>query len=147
VNADWRLYSHYARHLICCRYYVVTDRWQKFSDLVVDGATLGALAKSCSEFLVHGVDVEGRKLGVDERLVEMLGAYTSIPTTYAGGVGSMVWAQRMLLHSLPLMLPHTGFACNAVAHMMLCSLHHSGRSSVVSGTCGDERVSCWCRMI
>jgi imidazole glycerol phosphate synthase subunit HisF len=74
----------------CCRYYVVTDRWQKFSDLVVDGATLEALAKNCSEFLVHGVDVEGLKLGVDGDLVELLGTYTTIPTTYAGGVGTMV---------------------------------------------------------
>lgn len=76
--------------LLCCRYYVVTDRWQKFSELVVDGATLEALADSCCEFLVHGVDVEGRKLGVDADLVQLLGAYITIPTTYAGGVGTMV---------------------------------------------------------
>ena len=56
----------------------------------MDGATLEALADCCSEFLVHGVDVEGRKLGVDGELVELLGSYTTIPTTYAGGVGTMV---------------------------------------------------------
>jgi phosphoribosylformimino-5-aminoimidazole carboxamide ribonucleotide (ProFAR) isomerase len=54
-----------------------------------------ALASSCSEFLVHGVDVEGRKLGVDGDLVELLGAYATIPTTYAGGVGSMVCVMHL----------------------------------------------------
>lgn len=56
----------------------------------MNGQTLEALAGSCSEFLVHGVDVEGRKLGVDGDLVELLGSHTTIPTTYAGGVGTMV---------------------------------------------------------
>lgn len=33
-------------------YYVVTDRWQRFSELAVDQATLEALSASCEEFLV-----------------------------------------------------------------------------------------------
>ena len=33
-------------------YYVVTDRWQRFSELAVDQATLEALSASCDEFLV-----------------------------------------------------------------------------------------------
>ncbi|KAM0049933.1 1-(5-phosphoribosyl)-5-((5-phosphoribosylamino)methylideneamino)imidazole-4-carboxamide isomerase [Helianthus debilis subsp. tardiflorus] len=40
----------------------------------------------CDEFLVHGVDVEGKKLGIDEELVELLGKLSPIPVTYAGGV-------------------------------------------------------------
>ena len=82
-------------------YYVVTDRWQRFSDLAVTRATLEALSGSCDEFLVHGVDVEGMQLGIDEDLVALLGRDAPIPTTYAGGVRSMVglvglivgWAQ------------------------------------------------------
>ncbi|KAK2077487.1 hypothetical protein QBZ16_004332 [Prototheca wickerhamii] len=70
-------------------YYVVTDRWQRFSDLAVTRATLEALAGSCDEFLVHGVDVEGMQLGIDEDLVALLGRDAPIPTTYAGGVRSM----------------------------------------------------------
>ena len=31
------------------------------------------LSQSCDEFLVHGVDVEGMKLGIDEELVRLLG--------------------------------------------------------------------------
>src|SRR5579871_4883382 len=40
-------------------YYVVTDRWQKFTDLAITGEILRKLAASCAEFLVHAVDVEG----------------------------------------------------------------------------------------
>ncbi|RWR83543.1 1-5-phosphoribosyl-5-5-phosphoribosylaminomethylideneamino imidazole-4-carboxamide isomerase, chloroplastic [Cinnamomum micranthum f. kanehirae] len=43
------------------RYTVVTDRWQKFSDLFLDWKTLDFLASYADEFLVHGVDVEGKR--------------------------------------------------------------------------------------
>ena len=48
--------------------------------------TLAWLAGFCDEFLVHGVDVEGRRMGIEETLVEMLGAWSPIEVTYAGGV-------------------------------------------------------------
>ncbi|WP_456387001.1 phosphoribosylformimino-5-aminoimidazole carboxamide ribotide isomerase [Desulfolithobacter sp.] len=70
-------------------YYVVTDRWQKFTDLRLDGRMLDWLARFCDEFLVHAVDVEGRCMGVDERLIGLLADHVSIPTTYAGGVTSI----------------------------------------------------------
>lgn len=38
---------------------------------------------------MHGVDVEGMKLGIDERLVEQLGKWSPIPVTYAGGARSV----------------------------------------------------------
>lgn len=81
-------------------YYVVTDRWQKFSELRVDAETLGALAESCVEFLVHGVDVEGRKLGIDEELMDLLGRHTPIPTTYAGGATTLVRCPWFVLHDV-----------------------------------------------
>lgn len=43
------------------QYMVVTDRWQCFSELVLNEATLAMLSASCDEFLVHGVDVEGMR--------------------------------------------------------------------------------------
>ncbi|GMH44479.1 hypothetical protein BSKO_12431 [Bryopsis sp. KO-2023] len=67
-------------------YWVVTDRWQKFSSLKVCESTLLELAESCDEFLVHGVDVEGKQCGVDEDLIGLLGKWSPIPVTYAGGV-------------------------------------------------------------
>ena len=70
-------------------YFVVTDRWQKFTDLKINAETLNALAASCAEFLVHAVDVEGLCRGVDEELVALLGRLSPIPTTYAGGASSL----------------------------------------------------------
>ena len=70
-------------------YFVVTDRWQTFTDLKVDRATLEDLGSYCAEFLVHGVDVEGMKLGIDEELVRRLGEHSPIPVTYAGGARSI----------------------------------------------------------
>uniref|UniRef100_A0A1U7V7C2 1-(5-phosphoribosyl)-5-[(5-phosphoribosylamino)methylideneamino] imidazole-4-carboxamide isomerase HISN3, chloroplastic n=1 Tax=Nicotiana sylvestris TaxID=4096 RepID=A0A1U7V7C2_NICSY len=70
-------------------YVIVADRWQKFSDVHLDQKLLDFLAQYADEFLVHGVDVEGKKLGIDEELVALLGEYSSIPVTYAGGVTIM----------------------------------------------------------
>lgn len=44
---------------------VVTDRWQKFTDFVVSAASLHKLSAFCAEFLIHGVDVEGMRMGID----------------------------------------------------------------------------------
>jgi len=70
-------------------YYVVTDRWQRFTDLEVNERALGDLSRYCAEFLVHGVDVEGKCQGIDLDLVALLGRHSPIPTTYAGGVRSI----------------------------------------------------------
>jgi len=70
-------------------YFVVTDRWQKFTDLKISAGTLQKLAGSCAEFLVHAVDVEGLCRGVDKELVALLGRWSPIPTTYAGGASSL----------------------------------------------------------
>ena len=69
-------------------YYVVTDRWQKFTKLKIEPAALAWLAGYCDEFLVHAVDVEGKCMGIDARLLALLAASVTIPATYAGGVAS-----------------------------------------------------------
>ncbi len=69
-------------------YYVVTDRWQRFTDTKVTLPLLRELGKSCAQFLVHAVDVEGKAAGIDGELVGLLAAYKECPVTYAGGVGS-----------------------------------------------------------
>ncbi|XP_071690114.1 1-(5-phosphoribosyl)-5-[(5-phosphoribosylamino)methylideneamino] imidazole-4-carboxamide isomerase, chloroplastic [Rutidosis leptorrhynchoides] len=71
------------------KYAIVTDRWQKFTDVYLDEKILHFLSTYADEFLVHGVDVEGKKLGIDEELVELLGRHSPIPVTYAGGVTVM----------------------------------------------------------
>ncbi|HHL34549.1 MAG TPA: phosphoribosylformimino-5-aminoimidazole carboxamide ribotide isomerase [Desulfobulbaceae bacterium] len=85
------------RHLVLdlsCRrkddtYFVVTDRWQKFTRLAITRRILDDLAVYCDEFLVHAVDVEGKCMGVDAQLIEILAASTRVPVTYAGGVSTM----------------------------------------------------------
>ena len=71
------------------RYWVVTDRWQRFTSLEVDEAVCHDLARSCSEFLIHAVDVEGLCQGIDLELVASLSRWCPIPATYAGGAKSM----------------------------------------------------------
>ena len=71
------------------QYWVVTDRWQNFTELPVDEPTLKKLAPSCAEFLIHAVDVEGKQTGIDFALVQMLADYSPLPCTYAGGANSI----------------------------------------------------------
>ena len=69
-------------------YYVVTDRWQKFTEEKVTVELLDKLEQYADEFLIHAVDVEGKASGIEEELVELLADWNKIPVTYAGGVGS-----------------------------------------------------------
>lgn len=71
------------------KYYVVTDRWQKFTDFEISKENLELLSNYCAEFLVHGVDVEGMRVGIIEDLVKKLGEWSPIPVTYAGGARSL----------------------------------------------------------
>ncbi|MBQ8802252.1 MAG: phosphoribosylformimino-5-aminoimidazole carboxamide ribotide isomerase [Tyzzerella sp.] len=71
------------------KYFVVTNRWQTFTNVEVNEALLESLAEYCDEFLVHGVDVEGKSSGVELELVKILAEWGKIPITYAGGIGSM----------------------------------------------------------
>lgn len=101
-QVDWRRLESLVKKIgrerlvldLSCRqreghYYVVTDRWQKFSDFVVNGENLKALGKWCAEFLVHAVDVEGLCRGIDQALVRILAEGSPIACTYAGGARSL----------------------------------------------------------
>lgn len=70
------------------QYYVVTDRWQKFTEVVLNEQALDELSQYCDEFLIHAVDVEGKANGIEIELVKLLGKWNKIPVTYAGGVHS-----------------------------------------------------------
>lgn len=69
-------------------YYIVTDRWQKYTQVVLNKDTLLELSDYCDEFLIHAVDVEGKAEGIEEKVVALLGKDCKIPATYAGGVHS-----------------------------------------------------------
>jgi phosphoribosylformimino-5-aminoimidazole carboxamide ribotide isomerase len=70
-------------------YYVVTDRWQRFTNVIVEEDLLKELSRYCSEFLIHAVDVEGKSAGIEEALVKRISRCNENPITYAGGVGSI----------------------------------------------------------
>lgn len=84
--------SHLVLDLSCRKkddsYYIVTDRWQKFTDEVITEELLDELSQYCDEFLIHAVDVEGKAGGIEKELVSLLGNWGKIPLTYAGGVHS-----------------------------------------------------------
>ena len=65
---------------------VMKDHWQTATDTWINPDTLERLSDHCAEFLIHAADVEGKCQGIDAALVEHLGKYSPIPTTYAGGV-------------------------------------------------------------
>ena len=78
------------------RFFIVTDRWQKFTDVELSAATLNELAGYCDEFLIHAADVEGRQNGIEDGVVKILGDYagrsnnyTGKSCTYAGGVHTL----------------------------------------------------------
>ena len=70
-------------------YFVVTDRWQKFTTEKVSAELLNKLGTFCDEFLIHAADVEGLCGGIDHALVEKLAAWSPLPVTYAGGAKSL----------------------------------------------------------
>ena len=71
------------------KYYIVTDRWQKFTDVALSEDVFYRLADYCDEFLIHAVDVEGKANGIEEELAEMMGKLAGFKMTYAGGISTM----------------------------------------------------------
>ncbi|KZT24503.1 Phosphoribosylformimino-5-aminoimidazole carboxamide ribotide isomerase [Neolentinus lepideus HHB14362 ss-1] len=83
------------------KWLVAMNKWQDITDMEVCQESLNMLSEHCrcdehriahdpypyvySEFLIHAADVEGLCKGIDEELVEKLGQWVQIPTTYAGG--------------------------------------------------------------
>jgi phosphoribosylformimino-5-aminoimidazole carboxamide ribotide isomerase len=76
-------------------YWVVTDRFQKFTEVALDKDLMNRLADFCAEFLVHAVDVEGLCRGIDRELVANLAAWSPLPVTYAGGANSLADLQEV----------------------------------------------------
>ena len=70
------------------KYYVVSNRWQTFTDVEVNAEHLDELAEYCDEFLIHAVDVEGKQCGIDDELLDILSQHEKICIAYAGGIKS-----------------------------------------------------------
>lgn len=70
------------------QYYIVTDRWQRFTETRLDSSVMELLSGYASEFLVHAVDSEGKQQGIDEKILSII-KESPVPVTYAGGVGCL----------------------------------------------------------
>lgn len=69
-------------------YFIVTDRWQRFTDTRFNEENILALSEYCDEFLVHAVDCEGRQRGIERKAAEILANVPGIKAVYAGGISS-----------------------------------------------------------
>lgn len=70
------------------RFFVVVDRWQTFTDVCISTELLDELSEYCDEYLIHGVDAEGKRSGTDPELIALLSG-SDRTITYAGGIASM----------------------------------------------------------
>ena len=68
------------------QYYIVTDRWQKYTDVILDNNSLDYFSEFCNEFLIHAVDVEGKAAGIEKDVATLMGSWGKMPVTYAGGI-------------------------------------------------------------
>ena len=68
------------------QYYIVTDRWQNYTQVVLNQDSLNYFAEYASEFLIHAVDVEGKAKGIEEDVASLMGEWGKMPVTYAGGI-------------------------------------------------------------
>ncbi|TDF94035.1 phosphoribosylformimino-5-aminoimidazole carboxamide ribotide isomerase [Paenibacillus piri] len=80
------------------KWVVATNQWKTISSFEVTAENLRYLASYCDEFLIHAVDVEGKRAGIQESLVSHLAQSVPLPTTYAGGARSL--ADLELFHRL-----------------------------------------------
>lgn len=68
---------------------VAMNRWQTLTEIEINRETLDRLARYASEFLIHAADVEGLCQGIDADLVRLMGDWSGLPMTYAGGAASL----------------------------------------------------------
>lgn len=89
ITGKDRLVLDLSCRLLSDDYYIVTDRWQKFTDEKLALGIMSHLGEYCDEFLVHAVDVEGCASGIERDVVKLLGDCHNTSITYAGGIVNM----------------------------------------------------------
>ena len=105
---DWARVAALARLIGCerlvidlsCRrvggqWHVATDRWQTITATTLGREAFARLADHCAEFLIHAADVEGKRAGMDEALIECLAEWCPLPCTYAGGARELADLDRV----------------------------------------------------
>ncbi|MDR0903560.1 MAG: phosphoribosylformimino-5-aminoimidazole carboxamide ribotide isomerase [Ruminococcus sp.] len=70
-------------------YRITTERWRRISNISINSDNIAGLIPYCKEFLIHAVDKEGKKHGIDKNLANLLYQFMckwNFPVTYAGGI-------------------------------------------------------------
>jgi len=76
--------------LVNGNYTIVSNRWQYVTKTKLNCTILNQLTEYCDEFLIHGVDVEGKKKGPARGLLKILSGYRrENAITYAGGIHTL----------------------------------------------------------
>ncbi len=70
------------------KYFVAGKQWSGTTDLEINRENLNLLGRFAQEFLVHSVDLEGKKQGIDLNLIKILAEESPINCVYGGGVSS-----------------------------------------------------------
>ena len=79
-------------------YFVCINKWKTVTSLKLSKESIHTIEQYCGELLVHATDIEGMQNGTDQKLVQLLGEWCTIPCTYAGGATSI--ADLDLVHTL-----------------------------------------------
>ena len=91
--------EHVTIDLSCSRegdhYYVMTNRWSRQSHVRLSSSLFDYLFSYCSEFLIHAVDVEGKRAGPDTHLLRFLGKMQGLPFVYAGGISAYIDIEKI----------------------------------------------------
>ncbi len=82
--------EHLVLDLSCSRkngqFFIMTDRWQNYTDTPLTASLMEELSQYCAEFLIHAIDVEGKAGGIDGELMDLISQAGRVPVTYAGGI-------------------------------------------------------------
>ena len=103
------------------QYYIVTDRWQKFTQVPVSEQTIEEFSSHCDEFLVHAVDVEGKASGIEVELVKLLAKNHQ-------RIKKLISADRLLQKRAD--------ACQPAMHNQLGILHGTDHNNLATGIHG-----------
>jgi len=76
-------------------HFVAINRWQTLTNLKITVPNLSMLSKYCDEFLIHSIDREGKRQGIDKSLLKILKNFNIIPITYAGGIKNMADIEKI----------------------------------------------------
>ena len=68
------------------KYFVAVKQWKEITALEINRKNLNSLSQFASEFLIHSIDKEGKRQGIDLDLIKTLAEISPLNCVYGGGV-------------------------------------------------------------